>query len=161
MKYPFRVGEQYFTPAQDKHIKEFLAKEPIPKDTWIKPSGEERLVIRVDFPEGTVIPGRTVYATDKAGVKWYHTPCAKVPGREAKIIYQAGGKWHTCTSSEWLEWAGDDYQLNEYKPPELSEADEKKQEAMIGMLRRNTPTQADLNEGAAKWQPAKSKKSTK
>ena len=159
MNHPFRVGEKYFTPAQQKHIDEFLEKEPIPKDVWITKSGEKRKVVRVDFPEGTVRPGLTTYEKNKkSGETYYHTPSAKLPGREAIIIWvdpEDAKNQRVSTSSEWLKWAGGNFTVSKYTPVPLSEDEKKKQEATVTMLARNTKAPSD--EGGAKWTKASRK----
>lgn len=152
MEFPFTTNKQYFSRDEAKQIDAFIALNVTPRDTWFSASGESRLVLRVDLPEGCVTP-LTVYTKpllDRS--KLYHTPTATLAGAKARIVYEKSDKsWTVTDSDEWLEWISGGYQLNEYKPPEKTEAEKKKEELQVSMMKKATPTGKDGFSQGAKW----------
>jgi len=160
MKFPFSKREKYFTSAEQKHLDDFLAVEPITDDTWTNEKGEIRKVGRVEWPQGIDFgPGqRTTYIKDRDGTIRYQSSLATYAGKTARLIFfRPDGTSEWCSSVDWLKWAGKNFTVNQPVIPEKTEAQKIKEKALIGMAARSTapPETNDEFSKEAKWKKLK------
>jgi len=159
MKFPFSKREKYFTSAEQKHLDDFLAVGLNTSDTVQNGKGEKRTVHKITYPQGIDLgSGRSVYAKDRKGDTVYHSPCATIPGKTAKILFRGGdGVVGECDSVDWLKWAGKSFTVEQPVIPEKTEAQKIKEKALVGMAARSTapPETNDEFSKEAKWKKLK------
>lgn len=134
MPYNFELGKEYLTKEELKAFEKFLDNEPVCGNTYRNPNGEERICLRVAYPEG-VITDLTDYHTEREGFGrhekryvTYHTPLATVKGKESRVWWEAPKKHKrdrpasaVCLASEWFEWLGDGAVSREKPTVEIDE----------------------------------------
>ena len=135
MNYPFSTKEKYFDKKQQKHIDAFCADLPELGRIHQNADMERRHIVNLFLPRGCITP-QTIWCTVEGHEHFYHTPTASGKEPWANIYWKdpdsdADG---SCTSMEWLEWAGDSVLLSD---PEvtMTAADAKLTKMSVGMKR--------------------------
>ena len=149
----FNTKQRYFLEKEENHIAEFCEgeKAPIVEYTYENTKGEQRKVVRIFYPQGT-INKQTRFLRLKDGSSDYQTPCAEIEGVLGKVLYIDGEEMFACSSREWFKWLGAG--KSKYTPnPEPKPAFNI--EAVVGMQAKSINDESDLSKDA-KWEEMKS-----
>ena len=171
MNYEANTGIKYFTPAEEKHLKEFFDNEPKLGFVLENEKGEKRKPVKVAYPVG-VITNLTTYGRRPEprfngevvpDVRPYHTPCATVTdSKEAIVSYIdiVTGEWYNIGSKEWLKWALSGKMKVTEPPPDpvnpLAKLAPDKLNNIMGVTNLDESKLDDFSKGA-KWTAAKKK----
>lgn len=106
MIYEANTAVTYFNAKEKKVGERFAENEPASGNNYTNASGKVRQVTRIMYPIGYMNEQTVFDPETPKHAQGYHTPCAKEPGKYAKVWFIEDGEHGGCTSVEWIEWLG-------------------------------------------------------
>lgn len=135
MDFPFRTDVDYLKEAKSTEKK--ALEKFIELGLWVgkQVTNVAGMTIRIRqlfLPKGIIVPGQTVYQRISPGdeipaYRKYHTPLAKYPKAEGKVVvfHEGADQGENWTIPELIKWMGNQSVMEDAPPTPLSEEAQK------------------------------------